>query len=93
MQCLTEIKSVFVIQDGYTTYLHAGWILKIFSTVNFTLNYQDKWNWPFLDIFLMKVQGNESTNLVGNMKEVSHMLYTVHQGYIDFFPVKIIAIT
>ena len=53
-----------LLQTGYETYLHAGWILKLYSTVNYTLNYQGKWNWPFLDVFLMKVQGNESAGYV-----------------------------
>ena len=53
---------LFFSQDGYGSYRHSA-ILKIFpnsnETSNITVNYLGKWNWPFLDVFLM-TKANET---------------------------------
>ncbi len=37
----------------YTTYL-SGYTYKVFSKINYSLEYYGYWNWPFLDVFLLK---------------------------------------
>jgi hypothetical protein len=37
-------------------------MLKIFSNTKFVTSTQDKWNWPFIDIFLLK-KVPESTDI------------------------------
>ncbi len=65
---------------NYSTYLHAGWILKLFaqSPGTYVFNYQDKWHWPFLDIFLF------------NMSEVAckDVAWGLEFSTLDVLPVK-----
>ena len=53
-------------QDGYGSYRHS-YILKIFpnsnETANVTVSHLGKWNWPFLDVFLMDRENMTITDL------------------------------